>query len=121
MAEYWGYHSIFDCAGCDITKISNRENILAFTKELISAIKMVQYGETICEHFATHDPGKSGYTMLAMIETSNLGAHFVESTGEAYIDVFSCVDFDYEVARGVVQKYFDPASVSHRRILRKAI
>jgi len=120
MSNYWGFHSMFDCNGCDIQSISDGSNIKEFTKQLIKEIDMKQYGETILEHFATHDPSKGGYTMLAMIETSNLSAHFVEASGEAYIDVFSCKDFDAEKAKEVIGHFFKPNTIKHTRVLRKA-
>ncbi len=120
LSEYWGYHLHLDCGECNKELISSKENILAFTKAIIKAIDMVQYGETICEHFATHDPSKGGYTMLALIETSNLSAHFVESTGEAYIDIFSCKPFDIETAKEVVGDFFQPKTIFQNYLLRKA-
>lgn len=120
MAGPWGYHAQFNCAGCDKKKITDPKNIKKFVSELIKAIKMKQYGETILEHFAEHDPTKAGYTMLALIETSNLCAHFVDDSGEAYIDVFSCLDFDEYVAKEVIEKYFAPSSMNFKKEPRQA-
>ena len=73
---------------------------------------MVAYGEPIIEHFATHSHEAAGYTLLQMIETSNIAAHFAENIGQAYIDVFSCKAFDVEVALEVCKKYFNPAKAN---------
>ena len=69
---------------------------------------MVAYGERIIEHFATHSHEAAGYTLLQMIETSNIAAHFAENIGQVYIDVFSCKAFDVEAALGICKKYFKP-------------
>jgi S-adenosylmethionine/arginine decarboxylase-like enzyme len=118
--KYWGYHAQYECAGCPKELIASKENIVSFTKELIEKIDMIGYGEPIIEHFATHDPTKGGYTMLALIETSNLSAHFVEERGEAYIDCFSCKVVDVDVARKVIQDFFSPKAMTERLILRSA-
>jgi S-adenosylmethionine/arginine decarboxylase-like enzyme len=104
----WGFHASIDMAGCNKAKITNRDNIIAFVKELVEAIDMKAYGETECVHFAEHDPGKAGFTMTQLIETSNICAHFVDATGECYLDIFSCKDFDPEAAAEVANRYFEP-------------
>ena len=106
----WGYHAAFDCAACDKTKISDGENIKAFSKALVDRIDMKAYGEPTAVHFAEHDPGKAGYTLVQLIETSNICGHFVDATGEAYIDVFSCKDFDVSKVLETINEFFDPDS-----------
>ena len=73
---------------------------------------MVAYGEPIIEHFATHCHEAAGYTLLQMIETSNIAAHFAENIGQVYIDVFSCKAFDVEVALEICKKHFKPTQAN---------
>jgi len=116
----WGYHSAFDCGGCDKTRITNGDNIKAFSKELVKRIDMKAYGEPVVVHFAEHDPSKAGYTLVQLIETSNICAHFVDATGEAYIDVFSCKDFDIDVVMETITEFFGPDSISMYQLERGA-
>jgi S-adenosylmethionine decarboxylase len=104
----WGYHASIDMTGCNKDKITNKDHIITFVKELVEAIDMKAYGEPECVYFAEHDPSKAGFTLTQLIETSNICAHFVDKTGEVYLDVFSCKPFDAEAAAGVAAKYFDP-------------
>lgn len=104
----WGYHMSLDMAGCNKDKITSKEHIIAFVKELVNAIDMKAYGEPECVHFAEHDAGKAGYTLTQLIETSNICAHFVDATGECYLDIFSCKEFDPQVAAEVAGRYFEP-------------
>ena len=109
MSKPWGYHAMIDVHGCDKEAITNAETVRAFVKELVEAIDMTAYGEPIIVDFANHDPSKGGFTLVQLIETSNICGHFVSATGDAYIDVFSCKEFQaYDVVK-VVQKYFKPA------------
>lgn len=112
----WGYHMSVDLAGCPRELITSKDNIIAFVKELVERIDMKAYGEPECVHFAEHDPSKAGYTLTQLIETSNICGHFVDATGEAYIDVFSCKPFDPTVVLEVAGDYFQPvlAEVSFR-------
>lgn len=106
--KVWGYHASFDCAGCNVDKITDGEHIKAFSKALVEAIDMKAYGEPMAVHFAAHDPTKGGYTLVQLIETSNICAHFVDATGEAYIDIFSCKNFSVEDALAVISEFFEP-------------
>lgn len=106
--KMWGQHLVLDLSGCPKEKISDGDNILAWGAELVKAIDMVAYGQPILEHFATHKKETAGFTFLQMIETSNIAAHFAENLGEVYIDIFSCRDFDADVAKAVTEKFFQP-------------
>ena len=108
----WGQHLVLDFNGCPKELLEDKENILNWSKELVQAIDMVAYGEPVIEHFATHSHEAAGYTLLQMIETSNISAHFAENIGQVYIDVFSCKAFDVEVALGICKKYFNPTQAN---------
>ena len=101
----WGYHFAVN-AVCDPSKVKDPENIKAFSKALVKAIDMVAYGEPTVVHFAEHAADKAGYTLVQLIETSNICAHFVDSTGEMYLDVFSCKQFNPEVVLHTAHEFF---------------
>ena len=104
MSDYWGYHLILDASGCDADSIRSKDNISAFVKDLVNKIDMVAFGEPIIEHFG--DGNKQGYTLIQMIETSNISAHFVEENNTMYLDIFSCKPYDPVTAIEVVKEYF---------------
>lgn len=101
---YWGYHLILDCAGCDHESITSAENISAFAKQLVEEIGMVAYGEPQVVNFGSGN--KLGYTLVQLIETSNICAHFVEENDTMYLDVFSCKPFDPQKAIEVATNAF---------------
>ena len=104
----WGYHMTLDCGACDIASITDGGHIAAFSRALVSAIEMQAYGDPTVVHFAAHDPTKGGYTLVQLIETPNICAHFVDETGDMYLDVFSCKEFDPNVVMEVVKEWFTP-------------
>ncbi len=112
----WGQHLVLDFKDCPKELLADKENILDWSKELVQAIDMIAYGEPIIEHFATHSHEAAGYTLLQMIETSNIAAHFAENIGQVYIDVFSCKAFDVEVALGICKKYFKPTLANMHKL-----
>ena len=116
-AGYWGYHLMLDCSGC--TGIDSKENIYNFTKDLVERIDMTAHGEPIIEYLLPGDP-KQGYSMLQLITTSNIAGHFMELDGTAYIDIFSCKEFEIELAKQVVSEYFAPKKMRANFITRQA-
>jgi S-adenosylmethionine/arginine decarboxylase-like enzyme len=106
----WGQHLILDMGGCN-ENISQKESIRAFVAELVDAIDMVAYGEPLIEHFATHSQAAAGYSLVQLIETSAISAHFSDHNRDVYLDVFSCQSFDSNRVVQVVDKYFTPKSI----------
>ena len=105
----WGKHLISNLYRCNPTRIACRNNIYSFTKELVKGIDMKAYGEPQIVHFGTGN--KAGYTLIQLIETSNISAHFCEEDGAAYLDIFSCKDFSKQTAEAIIKKYFEPQNV----------
>lgn len=117
---YWGYHLILNCRGCDTAKITDRENLATFVKELVKRIDMQAYGEPVLEHFATHCPEAAGYSLVQLIETSSITGHFVDINGDSYLDIFSCKDFSIEKAKDVVNEFLNPESIQVFFLTRQA-
>ena len=89
-----------------------------FTRDLVRRIDMVAYGDPQIVMFGTGN--KKGYTLIQLIETSNIAAHFVEENNSMYLDVFSCKDFDPSIVKETVREYFDAQNFSSRVFLRQA-
>ena len=116
--KFWGYHLMLDCGGCLAGTIRCPVNIRDFSKTLVKRIDMVAFGEPQIQHFGSGN--KAGYTLVQLIETSNICAHFTEETNDMYLDVFSCKEFDPNDVRDVVWKHFGPARIHSAFLLRQA-
>lgn len=81
------------------------ENIKNFSNQLVKEIDMVPYGDPQIVNFGTGD--KQGYTLVQLIETSNICAHFANELNAVFLDVFSCKEFDKDVVIRLVGEYFD--------------
>jgi S-adenosylmethionine decarboxylase len=120
MAAFWGKHLLIDAGNCDRELIKSEEVIVEFIHVLIERIDMKAYGEPQLAHFATHDPSKGGYTFVQMIETSLIDGHLVDETGDAYISVHSCKDFDNVDVINTVREFFLPKTIRHQVAYRQA-
>lgn len=118
MSQYWGMHLILDCAGCNEYAIRDSEVIYTFANQLVKDIDMVAYGEPQIVKFGSGN--KAGYTLVQLIETSNICGHFVEEDNTMYLDVFSCKPFDIGVVMKLVKQYFGAVRIRPSLITRQA-
>lgn len=107
----WGYHLRLDAAGCN-DSIKDAESVARFATDLVSTIGMTAYGAPQIVRFGD-DPKVSGFTLVQLIETSNINAHFCDFTAEAYVDIFSCKPFDTDLAIACFARHFEPTAISH--------
>ena len=120
MSHFWGYHTLLDVRGCKIEKVIDPEFLTAWVKSLVKDIAMVPFGEPQVVHFGHNDPLLSGWTVIQLIETSNIVAYFCDETGDAYIDVFSCSLYDMRVIVESINKNFSPINVRVNYLTRNA-
>lgn len=115
----WGYHIMLDCSDCDLKKIKDKNHIQLFVHTLIRQINMKAHGDMIIENLL---PGteNEGYSVLQMITTSNISCHFVNKSRDAYIDLFSCKEFDRETVIDIVKEFFNPKNVKLNFVERQA-
>lgn len=116
----WGRQLILDCLACDRGAVQDADAIREFCEDLVDSIGMVAFGEPMLEHFATHVPEAAGYSLVQLIETSAVIGHFCDESGDAYLDIFSCKDFDPAVAVRVVERHFRPHRVRQVDVYRDA-
>ena len=102
----WGYHLMVDSSKCVGYLIRNKANTEDFARTLVKRIDMVPFGEPQVQHFGSGN--KAGFTLVQLIETSNITAHFVEETNDMYLDVFSCKPFKPHEVLGLINVFFSP-------------
>ena len=101
----WGVASSIDIYDCDPYLIRDPEAIRRFVIELCDLIEMKPFGDTIIVDFGEEER-VAGYSVVQLIETSLISAHFANLRNTVYLDVFSCKPYEPEVARGFAERYF---------------
>lgn len=109
MSDYWGYHLRINAGNCNRAAITDAQVVADFTRALVERIDMVAYGEPQIVHFG--EGNKAGFTLIQLIETSNIAAHFCNDTGDVYLDVFSCKEFSNEAVVDCFLEFFDAATL----------
>ena len=101
----WGYELQLDLHNCDANSIRSAEKIRQFTIDLCDAIEMKGFGEPVIVHFGG-DERVAGYSLVQLIETSLISAHFRNENNRVYLNVFSCKPYNSETAIEVAIRYF---------------
>ena len=105
-ASAWGLAASIDIYECNPETIRSREKIRQFVIELCELIEMRRFGETTIVHFG-EDERVAGFSMMQLIETSLISAHFANQTNTVYLDVFSCKQYDPETAEQFARRFFE--------------
>ena len=101
----WGLSCSIDIYSCNPEIIRNADKIKQFVVELCDLIDMKRFGETQIVHFGEEER-VAGYSMVQLIETSLISAHFANLTNTVYLDVFSCKAYDVDKVTKFAQKFF---------------
>lgn len=116
--NFWGKLASIDLVGCN-DKISKPDEIRKFCNQICKEIKMKKYGPTYLKKFGV---GKlEGYSFMQFIETSSITAHFEEQQNpkKAFIDIFSCKDFDENKAKAFCKDFFNAKTAKMKVLIRR--
>lgn len=101
----WGLSTSINVHDCDPDLIRSGDQIERFTVQLCNLLRVRRTGDIRLVRFGA-DPAIYGYSMVQMIETSLVSAHFAEQTNAAYIDIFSCRWYDARAAAEFAARFF---------------
>ncbi len=116
--KIFGYELVLDLYDCDLKVISSRQKLQEYVNKLCRLIKMKRFGDAIIPYFGEHAPHTKGYSLVQLIETSSISGHFSESWKRAYINIFSCKDYNHRLALEFTKKFFGAKRVKSRLLVR---
>lgn len=108
--QAWGIASSIDIYDCDPHTIRSEQEIRRFVVELCDLIEMKRFRDTLVVNFG-QDERVAGLSMVQLIETSLISAHFANLTNTTYLDVFSCKPYDPEVVAEFARRFFGGSRV----------
>ena len=118
--EDYGQELILNLYDCDLKKISSGDYIKEFVVKLCDeVIVMKRYGEALIPHFGHESPVTSGYSLVQLIETSCVSAHFSEYKRAVYLNIFSCKWFDPKKAEKFSKDWFGAGKVTSQLLQRE--
>lgn len=102
----FGYELIMNVYDCDLNILQSREKLIEYVDKLCEIIDMKKYGETLLEYFGLEKEHTKGYSLMQFIETSSITGHFSEHWKIAYLNIFSCKEFERKKASTFTKKFF---------------
>lgn len=105
----FGWELVLDITDCDLAVISSHDKLSEFAVRACEVLQMKRYGEPLIERFGFAKPETTGYTLVQLIETSSLVAHFSEAKRTAYIEIFSCKEFSPQAVIDFCREFFGSA------------
>jgi S-adenosylmethionine/arginine decarboxylase-like enzyme len=100
----WGMLAAIDLHGCEPRRLEDPNTIRRFVSNAIAAIGMRAHGPLRLERFG--DGELEGWSAMQFIETSSITIHADEASGRCFIDIFSCREFDPEIAAAMAVAHF---------------
>lgn len=117
--EMFGAELQLNLYDCDLATISSGEKIKEFVIKLCDdVIHMKRYGEPLIPHFGHENPITSGYSLVQLIETSSVTAHFSEYKKSVYLNIFSCAWFDPVKTEAFCKQFFGAKRVESHLLKR---
>lgn len=114
----FGIELVMNLHDCDPKIIRSKDKIKEYAQQLCKQIEMVPYGEPWAERFGLGDNITAGYSLVQLIETSSITGHFSELWDTAYINVFSCKEFDVEEALNFSKDFFGAKEYDNKVLIR---
>lgn len=111
IVKPYGKELVLDIHNCDPSTFTRR-SIKSYFEELCTLIDMKR--ARLCwwdDHGIAHDEQETelhlkGTTAVQFIRTSNITIHTLDLMKNVYLNIFSCKDFDTNVAKAFSQKWF---------------
>lgn len=115
----FGQELVLNLYDCDLKTISSRKKIHEFVVTLCdTVIHMKRFGKPLIPHFGHENPITSGYSLVQLIETSSITAHFSEYKKSVYLNVFSCAYYDPKATEKFCKTFFGAKRVKSHLIKR---
>lgn len=102
--ERWGKSAAIDLRDCKHNRLTDPKLLQQFVRQLVKVVNMEAHGPCYIDRFGAGD--LEGYSAMQFIETSSITVHLDEKGNRAFIDIFSCKDFDATKAKKFIKEFF---------------
>ena len=107
-----GQHWIFDAFDCDLATLTDTRVFVDTLNEIPIALKMTP----VCEPQVYSE--KNITAGLLLIAESHISLHAHHQSRQLHVDIFSCTEFDSDMAREVLTRRFQFSHSKERTIAR---
>lgn len=122
--DVYGWELILDLHDCDVVRF-NREEIEQYCEELCDLIMMERCDlyfwddVGVAEEEKQADPKTKGTSAVQFILTSTIVIHTLDLMRTAYVNIFSCKEFEADSAAKFTADWFDSKEWTARVVIRR--
>jgi len=110
----FGPHLILDCQS-NSSKLGDPDFIEEFLSSLVEKIEMTVLIDPIVLYVNNASPGVTG---VAIIAESHISIHTFPEKNFFFIDIFSCKEFDTDLAEQFIIEAFDVEEYDEHKVIR---
>lgn len=114
----YGVELIMDLHDCDLDGLVTREKLTEFFVTLCEKIDMKRHGEPLFWEDTSDIPHLHGVSAMQFIETSTIVCHPLPILKAVYVNIFSCKDFDPNMALDFCMKFWRAKKEVHTIVTR---
>ncbi|HEY7976051.1 MAG TPA: adenosylmethionine decarboxylase, partial [Ktedonobacterales bacterium] len=116
----FGPHLIIDGSRCNTQKLADRILVEQVLNEYPTAIGMTKIGGPYMFEYQAPDPAYSGVSGLVVIAESHIAIHTFPELDYFTLDIFSCKNFDHELAIRYIKDAFEVTEMD-RMLLQRGL
>jgi len=105
--ESFGPHLMLDLMECSKDKLSDYEHVFNVLDDLPEKIGMTKITQPYVFPYSGLVPEDKGITGTVIIAESHISIHTFQEKDHCFVDVFSCKDFDVELAAEYIIEAFE--------------
>ena len=105
--ESFGPHLMLDLRKCEANKLNSVAFVFSILSDLPNLIGMTKITQPYVFPYEGVVPEDKGVTGIVIIAESHISVHTFEKKDYVFVDVFSCKDFDVEVAEKYLVAQFE--------------
>ncbi len=114
----FGPHLIIDGSRCNTQKLADRILVEQVLNEYPTAIGMTKIGGPYMFEYQAPDPAYSGVSGLVVIAESHIAIHTFPELDYFTLDIFSCKNFDHELAIRYIKDAFEVGEMDRMLVQR---
>ena len=107
IKEAFGPHLMLDLRECNIEKLRDYKHIFNVLNELPEKIGMTKITQPYVFPYSGLVPEDKGITGTVIIAESHISIHTFQEKDYCFVDVFSCKDFNVEIAAEYIIDAFE--------------
>lgn len=110
----FGPHLMLDCYGCPKEKLADMDLIFKVLDDFPAKIKMTKIMPPYVFKYVGKVPEDWGVSGVVLIAESHISIHTFPDKEHAFVDIFSCKDFDTDYAR---KELLDIFEATHHEVI----